>query len=193
MVSPATGIEDAGGDWYHEGGIILSKKPPEWHLSPPLHEFRVRFCYSLPQRRMVPPAAVVATTNSASGLFFIAAKKNGSACSGRSGNGLPRPIQISLQQRRTARRLQHRCCTEERPYCRMTVVGAGGDWYHEGGIILSKKPPEWRLSPPPPVVSHGQNVPAAPRGQPRAECPRRSTWSASGSDLIENNDKSPVA
>ena len=52
MVSPATGIEDAGGDWYHEGGIILSKKPPEWHLSPPLHEFRVRFCYSLPQRRM---------------------------------------------------------------------------------------------------------------------------------------------
>ena len=33
MVSPATGIEDAGGDWYHEGGIILSKKPPEWHLS----------------------------------------------------------------------------------------------------------------------------------------------------------------
>ena len=52
MVSPATGIEDAGGDWYHEGGIILSKKPPEWHLSPPLHEFRVRFCSSLPQRRM---------------------------------------------------------------------------------------------------------------------------------------------
>ena len=62
MVSPATGIEDAGGDWYHEGGIILSKKPPEWHLSPPLHEFRVRFCYSLPQRRMVPPAASMAAT-----------------------------------------------------------------------------------------------------------------------------------
>ena len=62
MVSPAPGIEDAGGDWYHEGGIILSKKPPEWHLSPPLHEFRVRFCYSLPQRRMVPPAASMAAT-----------------------------------------------------------------------------------------------------------------------------------
>ena len=42
MVSPATGIEDAGGDWYHEGGIILSKKPPEWHLSPPLHLVSLR-------------------------------------------------------------------------------------------------------------------------------------------------------
>ena len=26
--------------------------------------------------------------------------------------------------------------------------GAGGTGWHEGGIILSKKPPEWRLSPP---------------------------------------------
>ena len=30
---------------------------------------------------------------------------------------------------------------------RSRVVQAGTGW-HEGGIILSKKPPEWRLSPP---------------------------------------------
>ena len=91
MVSPATGIEDAGGDWYHEGGIILSKKPPEWHLSPPLHEFRVRF-------------------------KFLCSKEEWPACSVHSGNGLPHPILIfvtakkngppatpSLLQGRTAR------------------------------------------------------------------------------------------
>ena len=94
------------------------------------------------------------------------------ACYGRSGNDLPRPIQISLQQRRmarlqrpkrqriprpilitlqqrrTARRLQHRCCTEERPACRMSLRTQAGTGCHEGGIILSKKPPEWRQSPP---------------------------------------------
>ena len=69
MVSPATGIEDAGGDWYHEGGIILSKKPPEWHRSPPLHEFRVRF-------------------------KFLCSKGEWPACSVHGGNGLPHPILI---------------------------------------------------------------------------------------------------
>ena len=74
----------------HEGGIILSKKPPEWHL--PCRNrrtattFRVRF-YS------------------------------------------------SSLQRRTAR-LQR---------SRGVQAGTG---CHEGGIILSKKPPEWHLSPP---------------------------------------------
>ena len=41
----------------------------------------------------------------------------------------------SLQHRRTAR-LQHSRGVQARTGC------------HEGGIILSKKPPEWRLSPP---------------------------------------------
>ena len=65
--------------------------------------FRIRFCSSLPQRKMVPPAAVVAAT-----VFHVR-------------------FCYSLPQRRMARLLQHRCCTEERPDCRMTVVGAGGD------------------------------------------------------------------
>ena len=97
MVSPATGIEDAGGDWYHEGGIILSKKPPEWHLSPPLHEFRVRF-------------------------KFLCSKGEWPACSVHGGNGLPHPILIfvtakkngppattSLLHGRMARRQNDRC------------------------------------------------------------------------------------
>ena len=58
----------------HEGGIILSKKPPEWYLSPPQ------------------------TSHSDNGprpiLISVAAKKNGSACYGRSGNDAPRPILI---------------------------------------------------------------------------------------------------
>ena len=33
----------------HEGGIILSKKPPEWHLATPQQRYRVRFFFSLPQ------------------------------------------------------------------------------------------------------------------------------------------------
>ena len=33
----------------HEGGIILSKKPPEWHLVTPQQRYRVRFKFSLPQ------------------------------------------------------------------------------------------------------------------------------------------------
>ena len=45
----------------HEGGIILSKKPPEWHLF-------------LPQQR------------SASDSNFVATKKNGFACCGCCGN-----------------------------------------------------------------------------------------------------------
>ena len=53
----------------------------------------------------------------------------------------------SLLQLRTARLQHHRSCTEEQPACRMTVADAGGTGCHEGGIILSKKPPEWYLSP----------------------------------------------
>ena len=45
----------------HEGGIILSKKPPEWHLVTPQQRYRVRFKFSLPQsrtarlRQLLPP------------------------------------------------------------------------------------------------------------------------------------------
>ena len=45
----------------HEGGIILSKKPPEWHLSQPQQRYCVRFKFSLPQsrtaclRQLLPP------------------------------------------------------------------------------------------------------------------------------------------
>ena len=83
--------------------------PPAAVVAAPI--FRVRFYSSLLQRRMVSPAAVVAATLSVSDsnlrccegewpacsgrcgsnlprliLFFVAAKENGSACYGRSGN-----------------------------------------------------------------------------------------------------------
>ena len=125
-------------------------------------------------------------------LLFVAAKENGSACSVHGGNGLPHPILIfvtakkngppattSLLHGRTAR-LQHRCEAQAGTGC------------HEGGIILSKKPPEWRLSSPLHVVSHGRNAPAAPRGQPRAECPRCSTSSASDSVIRCRKGKWPA-
>ena len=57
---PAAQSWGAGGEWRHKGGIILSKKPPEWRLSPPQQRF-------------------------ASDSNFVAAKENGSACSGCSG------------------------------------------------------------------------------------------------------------
>ena len=43
---------------------------------------------------MVLPATVVAATRSASDTNFRRSKENGSACYGRSGNDLPRPILI---------------------------------------------------------------------------------------------------
>ena len=48
-----------------------------------------------------------------------------------------------------------------------------GTGCHKGGIILGKKPPEWR---PVPAASRGQpraHSPAASRGQPRAQSSRR--------------------
>ena len=70
----------------HEGGILLSKKPPEWHLATPQQRYRVRFFFSLPQS-----------------------------------------ITACLQRSRGAQ---------------------AGTGCHEGGIILSKKPPEWHLVTP---------------------------------------------
>ncbi|MDD7531912.1 MAG: hypothetical protein PUK15_04075, partial [Bacteroidales bacterium] len=35
--------------------------------------------------------------------------------------------------------------------------GTGGDWSHKGGIILCKKPPEWRLSPPQQLFASDSN------------------------------------
>ena len=50
----------------------------------------------------------------------------------------------------------------------MTVATQAGTGCHEGGIILNKKPPEWRP------------VPAGARGQTQAQSPRRCPWSESG-------------
>ena len=70
---------------------------------------------------MVPPAVVVAATRSDSIL----------RCSKGEWFRLPQ----SSRLRRIVRLPQSRC----------VQAGTG---CHEGGIILSKKPPEWRLSPP---------------------------------------------
>ena len=85
------------------------------------NEVRVRFYSSLPQRRMVPPAVVVAATRSASDSIL--------RC--RKGEWFRLPQ--SSRQRRIA-------CLQQ---SRWVQAGTG---CHEGGIILSKKPPEWRLS-----------------------------------------------
>ena len=87
------------------------------------NDVRVRFYSSLPQRRMVPPAVVVAATRSASDSILRF----------REGEWFRLPQ--SSRQRRIARL----------PQSRWVQAGTG---CHEGGIILSKKPPEWRLSPP---------------------------------------------
>ena len=87
------------------------------------NEVRVRFYSSLPQRRMVPPAVVVAATRSASDSIL------------RFREGEWFRLQQSSRQRRIARLPQ-------------SFGVQAGTGCHEGGIILSKKPPEWRLSPP---------------------------------------------
>ena len=87
------------------------------------NEVRVRFYSSLPQRRMVPPVVVVAATRSASDSIL------------RFREGEWFRLQQSSRLRRIA-------CL---PQSRWVQAGTG---CHEGGIILSKKPPEWRLSPP---------------------------------------------
>ena len=61
----------------------------------------------------------------------------------------------------------HRCYNDEWPACRWPWRTQAGTGYHEGGIILSKKPPEWHLSPPLPVVIFN------------SRCPRRFPWSLS--------------
>ncbi|MDD7532246.1 MAG: hypothetical protein SPK30_06145, partial [Candidatus Cryptobacteroides sp.] len=43
---------------------------------------------------------------------------------------------------------RHRRYSEEWPACGMSWLTKAGTGCHEGGIILSKKPPEWRLSLP---------------------------------------------
>ena len=80
-----------------------------------------------------PPAAAVAATNSAADSNYITAKKNGP------------PATTSLLHGRTAR-LQHRCEAQAGTGC------------HEGGIILSKKPPEWRQFPPQQRSASGSNI-----------------------------------
>ena len=82
----------------HEGGIILSKKPPEWQLS-------------LLRQRPAPDSNFLC------------------------GNRKWFHLEQSSRHRRIAR-LQR---------SRGVQAGTG---CHEGGIILSKKPPEWNLSLP---------------------------------------------
>ena len=87
------------------------------------NEVRVRFYSSLPQRRMVPPAVVVAATRSASDSIL--------RCSKGEWFRLPQ-----------SSRLRRIACLQQ---SRGVQAGTG---CHEGGIILSKKPPKWRLSLP---------------------------------------------
>ena len=107
---PAAVVRVQAGTGCHEGGIILSKKPPEWHLSPPYQR-----------------------SASESNLFCGKVEWFRLPQSSR----LRRIVRLlkSSRQRRIARLPQ-------------SFGVQAGTGCHEGGIILSKKPPEWRLSPP---------------------------------------------
>ena len=74
-------------------------------------------------------------------LFFVAAKENSTACYVRRRKDLPRPILISV----AATMLLLQCDLFRLQHSRGAQAGTG---CHEGGIILSKKPPEWHLSLP---------------------------------------------
>ena len=65
----------------------------------------------------------------------------------------------SLLQLRTARLQHHSCSKRDCPPAERPWRAQAGTGCHEGGIILSKKPPEWRP------------VSVASRGQPRAHSP----------------------
>ena len=54
---------------------------------------------------------------------------------------------------------RHRCCTEEWPACSIAVGVQAGTGCHEGGIILSKKPPEWHLPLPQPSSRYDEPHP----------------------------------
>ena len=84
---------------------------------------------------MVSPATVVATTSSASDSFLRSGKEEQPAYTGRSGSDLSRPILISVVAKKNGFA------------CRMPLRTQAGTGCHEGGIALSKKPPEWYLSP----------------------------------------------
>ena len=61
----------------HEGGIILSKKPPEWRLSPPLQRCLCPILIFVAATKNGPPAAVVAATKNGPPAAVVAATKNG--------------------------------------------------------------------------------------------------------------------
>ena len=81
------------------------------------------------------------------------------AYSGRSGNEVLRPIlfciaakknsppAVAVAATRSASDSILRCRKGERFRLQDAVADAGGGRMHEGGIALSKKPPEWYLSP----------------------------------------------
>ena len=58
------------------------------------------------------------------------------------------PILIFFAANRTVPPTEGRCRIVERPACSKVVGAQAGTGCHEGGIIRSKKPPEWRLPLP---------------------------------------------
>ena len=82
----------------HEGGIILSKKPPEWHLPLPQPLSSYDEPHPIPifvaAEKNGPPAVAVETTTSAADSNFPCGKKEWPACNDLRDNDLPRPIPI---------------------------------------------------------------------------------------------------
>ena len=96
---------------------------------------------------MVPPAVVVAATRSASESNLLCGKLEWFRL--LQSSRLRRIVRLlkSSRQRRIVRlpQLSRQRRIARLPHSRWVQAGTG---CHEGGIILSKKPPEWRLSPP---------------------------------------------
>ena len=84
---------------------------------------------------MVPPTSVVDATMPRLILIFCRFKEELPACSSRGRKG-------------AASDSNFRCVKEECSRLQQSCGVQAGTGCHEGGIILSKKPPEWRLSPP---------------------------------------------
>ena len=82
--------EAQAGTGCHEGGIILSTKPPEWHLPLPQPPSRYDELHPIPifvaAEKNGPPAVVVAATTSEADSNLRCGKEEWPACSGCGGN-----------------------------------------------------------------------------------------------------------
>ena len=58
----------------HEGGIILSKKPPEWHLPPPLHRAATTSRYIEPPHRAATSSGYIERDNEPRPILFFTKK-----------------------------------------------------------------------------------------------------------------------